>query len=77
MPPDAIMGGWHTMDLDDAFPIRYVLPVGPARVGFHCWARLARFFIAKKVYYSIYNAFTHIPSFSVGYGRGGWVDGIQ
>ena len=46
------MGGWRRMCLDDAFPIRQVLFVGPARVGFHSWARYARFSTEEKVYYS-------------------------
>ena len=57
MPTDAIMGGWHRMHLDDAFPIRHVLPVGPARVGFRCWAHWARFFIAISMYISRYSEF--------------------
>ena len=43
------MDGWRRIGLDDAFPIRQVLPVG---VRFWCWARWARFFIEIIVYYS-------------------------
>jgi hypothetical protein len=68
------MGGWHRMRLDDAFQIRHVLPVGPARVGFRCWAHWARFFIEKKEY-AIH--FLSIKSFSIGMGQQEWVDSSQ
>jgi hypothetical protein len=70
------MGGWHRMRLDDAFPIRHMLPVGPARVGFRCWAHWARFFIAIYMYISGYSEFIYIQLFYIGLGRREWMDGF-
>jgi len=42
------MGGSHRMGSDDAFRIRQVLPV---EAGFCCWARWARVFTAKSMFY--------------------------
>ena len=59
------MDGWRRMGLDDAFPIRQVLPVG-ARARFWCWAHWAGFFIVKNVYFTRYNAYIFIKLFYVG-----------
>jgi len=70
------MDGWHRMGLDDDFPIRQVLPVGPARAWFSSWARWAWFFIAKIMYCSKYNTFTSILAFSVAQWRQESVDSV-
>jgi len=51
------------------------VPVGLARAWFCCWARCARIFIKKKVYYGRYNTYVWILLFSVARGTWDWVDG--
>ena len=46
------MDGWCRRGLDDDFQIRQVLPV---RARFCFWARWARVFTAKNMYYSKYS----------------------
>ena len=55
--------------ISPGFPIRQVVPVGLPRARFCCWARWARIFIEKKKYYSRYNTYACILSFSVAQGR--------
>ena len=59
------------------FQIRQAVPGGLAWAQNCCCARLAQFFIAKKMYSSSYNVFTCIPPFYVGQGSWEWVDGTQ
>jgi hypothetical protein len=67
----------RTCSRSPAFPIRQVVPVGIARVQFCCWARWARFFIVKNMYYSRYKICTCILPFSMPQWRPEWVDGSR
>ena len=69
------MDGWRRIGLDDAFPkLGKLLPIGPARGRFGCWARWARFFIPKKLYTSKCNTFIFILPFPMVRGSGnGWM----
>ena len=70
------MGGWQRIGLDDVFPIRQVLPVGPAHAGFCCWARWARFFAVKKMYIMSHSLFTYNITVYIRAGSQEWVDGV-
>jgi hypothetical protein len=61
----------RTGSISPGFPIRQVVPVGPARARICCWARWARFFIPKKKYIARYNIFTHF--IYSGGGENGWM----
>jgi hypothetical protein len=64
-----------TLGLDDTFPIRQVLPVGPAHAGFCCWARCAWFFMQKKGCCGRFNIFTYNIQFYKPLGTREWMDG--
>ena len=75
------MGGWQRIGLDDArfddtFPIRQVIPVGPAYAGFCCWAHWAWFFTVKKMYIGRNSLFTYNITVYIRAGSQEWVDGI-
>ena len=75
------MGGWQRIGLDDArfddtFPIRQVIPVGPAYAGFCCWAHWAWFFAVKKMYIGRNSLFTYNITVYIRAGSQEWVDGI-
>jgi hypothetical protein len=57
--------------------IRQAVPVGLAWARFCSWARWARFFIGKKVYYSSYHIFTYNVLFYKPLGRRERVDGMD
>jgi len=68
------MDGWRSMGLDVDFPIRQVLPVGPAQARFRSWARWAQFFNLEFLYLNIYSVLKHITAFSMHPGKGECVD---
>ena len=70
------MGGWQRIGLDDVFPIRQVLPVGPAHAGFCCWARWAQFFIIRKTYIMSHSLFTYNITVYICARSQEWVDGV-
>jgi hypothetical protein len=50
------------------------VPDGLVRARFYCWARWARFFIAKNEYYNGYSIFTSILPLSMAQGWREWMD---
>jgi hypothetical protein len=48
MLTDAMIDGWRRISLDDAFPIRQVLPVGLARARVLLLGTLGSVFLRKK-----------------------------
>jgi len=62
--------------ISPGFPIRQAVPLGLARARFCCWARRARFFMEKQMYYSRYNTYISILPFPVAPGRREWLDGF-
>ena len=65
-----------TLGLDDAFPIRQVLPVEPAHTGFCCWACCAWFFAIKKIYIMRNSLFTYNMTVYIRAGSQEWMDGV-
>jgi hypothetical protein len=65
-----------TRSRSPAFLIRQAVPVGLPQAHFCCWARWARFFMVKKLYYGRYSVFTYnLPLYKC-LGRREWVNGV-
>jgi hypothetical protein len=65
-----------TRSRSPAFLIRKAVPVGLPQAHFCCWARWARFLMAKDFYYGIYSVFKYNLLLYKCLGTREWVDGV-
>ena len=65
----------HGAKFENYVRIRKPVPVGLPWARICSWARWARIFITKNMYYSRYSVFIPIKPIDIGLGRWGWMDG--